>query len=220
MVGGPSGERERRLNAEPVIRGCPDPLLAAEVTFGGLNGYVPQRKHKRGIAILVGKESTMKPVKKGAEKSPRSTTSTGKKPAGFTDEERVAMRERLQEMKAETRRGSRTGSTDGESDVLAKIAALPQPDRAMAERLHAIIKASAPALSPKTWYGMPAYARDGNVVCFFQSAQKFKTRYATLGFSDKANLDEGHMWPTAFALKELTAPEEAKIGALLKKAVS
>jgi uncharacterized protein YdhG (YjbR/CyaY superfamily) len=109
---------------------------------------------------------------------------------------------------------------DGESAVLAKIAALPQPDRDMAERLHAIVKANAPALSPKTWYGMPAYAKDGNVVCFFQSAQKFKTRYATLGFSDKANLDEGQMWPTAFALKELTAADEAKIGALVKKAVS
>jgi len=129
------------------------------------------------------------------------------------------MRDRLQEAKTETRRGSRAGRADGESDVLAKIAALPQPDRAMAERLHAIIKANAPALSPKTWYGMPAYARDGNVVCFFQSAQKFKTRYATLGFSDKANLDEGLMWPTAFALKELTAAEEAKIAALVNKAV-
>jgi uncharacterized protein YdhG (YjbR/CyaY superfamily) len=119
------------------------------------------------------------------------------------------MRERLQELK-----------TNGESAVLEKIAALPQPDRAMGERLHAIIKANAPALSPRTWYGMPAYAKDGNVVCFFQSAQKFKTRYATLGFSDKANLDEGNMWPTAFALKELTAAEEAKICALVKKAVS
>jgi uncharacterized protein YdhG (YjbR/CyaY superfamily) len=151
----------------------------------------------------------MKPAKKGTQKSPKSTTATGKKPKGFTDEERVAMRERLQELK-----------TDGESAVLAKIAVLPQPDRAMGERLHAIIKANAPALSPKTWYGMSAYAKDGNVVCFFQSAQKFKTRYATLGFSDKANLDEGHMWPTAFALKELSAAEEAKICALVKKAVS
>jgi uncharacterized protein YdhG (YjbR/CyaY superfamily) len=151
----------------------------------------------------------MKPAKKGTQKSPRGTTVTGKQPKGFTDEERVAMREHLQELKA-----------DGESAVLAKIAALPQPDRVMGERLHAIIKANAPPLSPKTWYGMPAYAKDGNVVCFFQSAQKFKTRYATLGFTDKANLDEGHMWPTAFALKELTAAEEAKIGALLKKAVS
>ena len=153
-------------------------------------------------------------------KSAKSTTATGKKPTGFTDGEQVAMRERLQELKAEARRVPRAGGADGEGAVLAKIAGLPQPDRAMAERLHAIIKASAPALSPRTWYGMPAYSKDGNVVCFFQSAQKFKTRYATLGFSDKANLDEGRMWPTAFALKELTATEEAKIGALLKKAVS
>ncbi|MGI9070835.1 MAG: iron chaperone [Bryobacteraceae bacterium] len=130
------------------------------------------------------------------------------------------MRERLQELKADARHGRRAGKANGESAVLAKIAALPQPDRTMADRLHAIIKANGPALSPKTWYGMPAYAKDGNVVCFFQSAQKFKTRYATLGFSDKANLDEGHMWPTAFALKELTAADEAKIGALVKKAVS
>ena len=121
--------------------------------------------------------------------------------------------------KAAARPGPRADKADGESAVLAKIAALPPPDRAMAERLHAIIKAKAPDLSPKTWYGMPAYAKDGNVVCFFQSAQKFKTRYATLGFSDKANLDEGHMWPTAFALKELTAAEEAKIAALLEKAL-
>lgn len=130
------------------------------------------------------------------------------------------MREYVQERKAEARRGPRAGKADGESDVLAKIAALPQPDRAMAERLHALIKANAPSLLPKTWYGMPAYAKDGNVVCFFQSAQKFKTRYATLGFSDKANLDDGHMWPTAFALKEPTAAEEATIGALVRKAVS
>ena len=162
----------------------------------------------------------MKPAKKRTQKSPRSATAPRNKPRGFTDDERVAMRERLQEVQAESRRGASAGRADGESDVLAKIAALPQPDRAIAERLHAIIKANAPALSPKTWYGMPAYARDGNVVCFFQSAQKFKTRYATLGFSDKANLDEGHMWPTAFAVKELTAAEEANIGALIRKAVS
>ena len=142
-----------------------------------------------------------------------------RKPTGFTDEERAAMKERAQELKAAARRGPRAGKADGEGDVLAKIAELPQPDRAMAKRLHAIIKASAPALSPKTWYGMPAYAKDGNVVCFFQSAQKFKTRYATFGFSDKANLDEGAMWPTAFALKELTSAEEARIVALVKKAV-
>jgi uncharacterized protein YdhG (YjbR/CyaY superfamily) len=162
----------------------------------------------------------MKPAKKGSRKSPKSTPATEKKPKGFTDEERVAMRERLQELKANARHGRRADKAEGETAVLEKIAALPQPDRAMGERLHGIIKANAPALSPKTWYGMPAYAKDGNVVCFFQSAQKFKTRYATLGFSDKANLDEGHMWPTAFALKELTAAEEAKIGALVKKAVS
>jgi uncharacterized protein YdhG (YjbR/CyaY superfamily) len=171
----------------------------------------------RGIDTLVGEESTMK----SAEKSPKTTAATGKKPAGFTDEERAAMREHLEELKAaKARRGSRTRGADEETAVLAKIAALPQPDRAMAERLHAIIKANAPALSPKTWYGMPAYAKDGDVVCFFQSGQKFKTRYATLGFSDKANLDEGHKWPTAYALKEITAAEETKIVALLKKSLS
>src|SRR5207237_4396785 len=125
-----------------------------------------------------------------------------------------------QELKAEARRGPRPKKADGESDGLAKIAEMPKSDRAMAERLHAIIKASAPALSPRTWYGMPAYAKDGKVVCFFQSAQKFKTRYATFGFSDKANLDKGAMWPTAFALKGLTATEEARISALVKKAVT
>ena len=161
----------------------------------------------------------MKTAKKSTQKSP-NTTAAGKKPKGFTDEERAAMKERVEELKADAGRGRRTEKADGEGDVLAKIAALPPPDRALAERLHAIVKANGPALSPKTWYGMPAYAKDGNVVCFFQSAQKFKTRYATLGFSDKANLDEGHMWPTAFALKELTAAEEAKIAALVKKAVS
>ena len=140
---------------------------------------------------------------------------------GFSDEERAAMKERAQELKTEARRGSRAkkDKADGESDVLAKIAEMPEPDRAMAQRLHEIIKASAPALSPKTWYGMPAYAKDGKVVCFFQSAGKFKTRYATLGFSDTANLDEGALWPVAFALKELTAAEEARIVALVQKAV-
>src|SRR5439155_831653 len=136
------------------------------------------------------------------------------------DEERAAMKERAQELKAAARRGPRADIGEGESAVLAKIAQMPQPDRAMGERLHAIIKSSAPALSPRLWYGMPAYARDGKVVCFFQSARKFKTRYATFGFSDKANLDEGAMWPTAFALTELTAADEARIGALVKKAVS
>jgi uncharacterized protein YdhG (YjbR/CyaY superfamily) len=144
-----------------------------------------------------------KPATKGAQKATRST-------AGFTDEERDAMRERARELKA--------GKEDGESEVLAKLAAMPPADRAMGERLHALIKASAPSLLPKTWYGMPAYARDGQVVCFFQGAQKFKTRYSTLGFSDKANLDDGHMWPTSFALKELTAESEARIAALVKKA--
>src|SRR5213080_5417856 len=158
--------------------------------------------------------------KKDTQKSAKSATVTGKAVKGFTDEERIAMKERAQELKAEARRGPRAGKADGESDVLAKIAEMPEPDRALAERLHAIITASAPALSPRTWYGMPAYAKDGNVVCFFQSAQKFNTRYATLGFSDKANLNEGLMWPTAFALKDLAAAEEAKIGALVKKAVS
>jgi hypothetical protein len=138
----------------------------------------------------------------------------------FTDEERAAMKERAQELKTAARRGPRAEKADAESDVLAKIAEMPEPDRVLGERLHAIIKASAPALSPKLWYGMPAYAKDGKVVCFFQSAQKFNTRYATLGFSDSANLDEGALWPVYFALKELTAAEEARIDALVKQAVS
>jgi uncharacterized protein YdhG (YjbR/CyaY superfamily) len=149
-------------------------------------------------------------AKKATRRSAKSTTTRGKKSKGFTAEERAAMKERAQELKAEAR----------ESDVLAKIAEMPEPDRAMAKRLHAIIKASAPALSPKTWYGMPAYAKDGKIVCFFQSAEKFDSRYATLGFNDEANLDKGGMWPTSFALKELTAAEEKKIAALVKKAVS
>jgi uncharacterized protein YdhG (YjbR/CyaY superfamily) len=130
------------------------------------------------------------------------------------------MKARAQELKAAARRGPRAGKADGESDVLAKIAEMPDPDRAMAERLHAIVKASAPALSPRTWYGMPAYAKEGKVVCYFQSAHKFKSRYATFGFNDAANLDDGAMWPTSFALKRLTAADEKKIGALVKKAVS
>jgi uncharacterized protein YdhG (YjbR/CyaY superfamily) len=142
---------------------------------------------------------------------------SAKKSKGFTDEERAAMRERAKELKAEERANKNRAA--GESAVLAKIAEMPEPDRAMAERVHEIVKASAPDLSPKTWYGMPAYAKDGKVVCFFQSAQKFNARYATLGFSDVANLDEGAMWPTSFALKELGAAEEAKIGALVKRAV-
>jgi uncharacterized protein YdhG (YjbR/CyaY superfamily) len=139
---------------------------------------------------------------------------------GFTAEERAAMKERVQELKAEARRGSKKGKADGESDVLAKIAEMKGSDRAMAKRIHEIVKASAPDLSPRTWYGMPAYAKDGNVVCFFQSAQKFKSRYATFGFNDRANLDEGAMWPTAFALKELNAAGERKIAALVRRAVS
>ena len=157
---------------------------------------------------------------KDTQKSAKSTTAIEKTFEGFTDEERVAMKERVQELKAAARRGPRADKADGESAVLAKIAEMPGPDRALAERLHAIIKAGAPALAPRLWYGMPAYARDGKVVCFFQSAQKFKTRYATFGFSDEANLDDGALWPTAFALKELTAAEEARIAALVKKAVS
>ena len=155
-----------------------------------------------------------KPAKPRTQRSAKSTTR--KASEAFTDEERAAMREHAREVKA----AGRAGKADGESDVLAKIAEMPEPDRAMAERLHALIRASAPDLSPRTWYGMPAYAKDGNVVCFFQSAQKFKSRYATVGFSDKANLDDGAMWPTSFALKELTAAEEARIAALVKKAVS
>ncbi len=140
-----------------------------------------------------------KPAKKATRKSTKATTAKGKKFEGFTEEERLAMKERAQELKADARKA------DGESALLAKIAEMPEPDRAMAKRLHAIIKASAPALSPRTWYGMPAYAKDGKVVCYFQSAHKFKSRYATFGFNDTANLDEGAMWPTSFALKKLTA---------------
>ena len=156
-------------------------------------------------------------TKKTTQKSAKSTAAVNKSSKGFTDEERAAMKERARELKAE----ARGDKADGESAVLAKIAEMPEPDRAMAERLHALIKASAPALSPKTWYGMPAYAnKDGKVVCFFQSAHKFKSRYATFGFNDTANLDEGAMWPTSFALKELTAAAESKIAALVKKSVS
>jgi uncharacterized protein YdhG (YjbR/CyaY superfamily) len=154
---------------------------------------------------------------KETQKSVRSTTAIIKKSKGFSDFEKAAMKERAQELKAEERMNKDKAA--GESAVLEAIAAMQEPDRAMARRLHDIIKASAPVLSPKTWYGMPAYAKDGNVVCFFQSGQKFKARYATLGFSDKANLDEGNLWPVAFALKELTATEEARIKALIKKAV-
>jgi uncharacterized protein YdhG (YjbR/CyaY superfamily) len=156
--------------------------------------------------------SPKKDTQKSAKKSMAKST-------GFTDEERDAMKARVQELKAEAR--ANKNKAEGEKDALAAIAAMKEPDRAMAKRLHTIIKDSAPALSPKTWYGMPAYAdKDGNVVCFFQSAQKFKTRYATFGFTDKASLDEGALWPVAFALKELTTVEEARIVALMKKAVS
>ncbi|HEV7216005.1 MAG TPA: DUF1801 domain-containing protein [Chloroflexota bacterium] len=147
-------------------------------------------------------------------------STTGKASKGFTAEERAAMQERAREVKAASRRSSRASKADGESDVLAKIAELPEPDRVLAERLHALVTASAPALAPKLWYGMPAYAQDGKVLCFFQAAQKFNTRYATLGFNDVAHLDDGAIWPVAYALTELTAADEARIGALLKKAVS
>jgi hypothetical protein len=151
---------------------------------------------------------------KDTKKSAKSTAQSKRRSGGFTDEERGAMKERVKELKAAA------DKADGESEVLAKIAEMPEPDRAMGKRLHALIKASSPALSPRTWYGMPAYAKDGNVICFFQSAQKFKTRYATFGFSDKAHLDDGTMWPSAYALTKLTAADEARIGALVKKAVS
>ncbi len=152
--------------------------------------------------------------KKSAQESARDTAASNKKSKGFTAEERAAMKERARELKAEASRA------EGENDVLAKIDEMSEPDRTMARRLHEIIKASAPILSPKTWYGMPAYAREGKIVCFFQPAQKFKTRYATLGFNDTANLDEGAMWPTSFALTELTEASEAQISALVKRAVS
>jgi hypothetical protein len=157
--------------------------------------------------------------KQGQHLSEKRTTAGGSTSKGWTSEEKAAMRNRAKELKAEARADKDKAA--GESAVLAAIEAMEEPDRAMARRFHAIIIASAPTLSPKTWYGMPAYAnKDGNVVCFFQSAQKFKTRYATLGFSDKANLDEGTLWPTSFALTELTEADEARIGALVKKAVS
>jgi hypothetical protein len=156
--------------------------------------------------------------KKETQKSSGSTTATDKKPGGFTDEERAAMKERAKELKAEARANKK--KEEGERDVFEKIAEMPEPERSMARRLHEIITESAPDLWPKTWYGMPAYARDGKVVCFFQRAQKVNTRYATLGFSDTANLDDGALWPTAFALKELTATEEERIVALVKKAMS
>jgi uncharacterized protein YdhG (YjbR/CyaY superfamily) len=156
----------------------------------------------------------MEDTRKSAKRTP------GNKREGFTDEERAAMKERAKELKAPARRGARADQADGESEVLAKIAEMTEPDRAMAERIHAVVKTSAPDLSPRTWYGMPAYAKDGRVVCFFQPAQKFKSRYATLGFNDGANLDDGTMWPTSFALTKLTKADEKKIAALVKKAVT
>jgi len=156
--------------------------------------------------------------KKETQKSTKSAPVTGNAVKGFTDEERAAMKARAAELKVEAQQGSRATKADGEGEVLAKIAEMPEPDRAMAGRLHVLIMASAPTLSPRTWYGMPAYAKDGNVVCFFQGASKFKARYATLGFSDKANLDAGSIWPVAFALKQLTDDDATRIGALVKKA--
>jgi uncharacterized protein YdhG (YjbR/CyaY superfamily) len=155
-----------------------------------------------------------------AQKSAKRTTAKDKTYDGFTDEERGAMKDRAQELKSAGRRGSRTDTVDDEAALLAKIAEMQAPDRAMGERIHAIITASAPELSPKLWYGMPAYAKDGKIVCFFQPAAKFKARYSTLGFNDDAHLDDGTMWPTAYALTELTAADEKRIGALVKKAVS
>jgi uncharacterized protein YdhG (YjbR/CyaY superfamily) len=155
---------------------------------------------------------------KTTQKSVKSTTAQGETSSGFTAEERAAMKERAKELKAEAR--AQKDKAAGERDVLAKIAEMPEPDRAMAERIHAVIKASAPSLSPKTWYGMPAYAKDGKVVCYFTAASKFNSRYATFGFNDDARLDDGAMWPTSFALTELTADNEARIGSLVKKAVS
>jgi uncharacterized protein YdhG (YjbR/CyaY superfamily) len=156
----------------------------------------------------------------GTRKPTKRAAATKKRRKGFTDEERAAMRDRARELKSESRTGSRSGKPDGESDLLTKIAEMQESDRVIAERLHAIIKAIAPDLTPRTWYGMPAYAKEGTVLCYFQSAEKFKSRYATLGFSGQANLDEGAMWPIAFALTKLTAAEEKKIRALLKQAIS
>jgi uncharacterized protein YdhG (YjbR/CyaY superfamily) len=154
------------------------------------------------------------------QKPAARTTAVDEPPEGWTDDERAAMRERARELKVSARRGSRADKADGEREVLAKIDEMPESDRVMAERIHAVVKANAPALTPRTWYGMPAYAKDGKIVCFFQAADKFKARYATFGFNDTANLDEGAMWPTSWALTALSAADEARIGALVKKAVS
>jgi uncharacterized protein YdhG (YjbR/CyaY superfamily) len=164
-------------------------------------------------------EGTMS-AQKATQKSAKSTTASDMTSERWTDEERAAMKDRAQEVRAAKRGGTRAGKADGERDVLAKIAEMPEPDRVMGERIHAVIKASAPELSPRLWYGMPAYTKNGKVVCFFQAVQKFKSRYATFGFNEDANLDEGTMWPTSFALTELTAADEARIGALVKRAVT
>jgi uncharacterized protein YdhG (YjbR/CyaY superfamily) len=174
---------------------------------------MPARKRQAAPNHDETEETAMSDTRKPAKNATKAAP-------GFTDEERAAMKERSRELKAATPRCSRAGSADGESEVLAKIAEMTEPDRALAERLHALIKATAPGLSPRTWYGMPAYAKDGKVVCFFQSAQKFNTRYATLGLSDQAILDQGDMWPTTYALTKLTTAEEARISALVKQAVS
>ena len=212
--------------ARAVAAGGTEVKAAAGAMWGGSFGYFgdPDGYLMEGRGKLVQHEVVSsdlaegEPAMKDTQRSTKRATGTASEV--FTDEERAAMREYVQERKRSARRGSRASEADGESDVLAAIAALSEPDRTMAERLHALIKASAPDLAPRTWYGMPAYAKDGQVVCFFQSAQKFKSRYATLGFSDKAHLDEGTMWPVAYALKELTAADEARIRALLQQAVS
>src|SRR5438046_2978557 len=217
----------RRPFRDPRLRRPPHPpgmerLQTVEVRVGVLkygNHDLGEEKLSVNTNQSPWEEVSMSP-KKDTQKSAKSTTATSKKFKGFTDEERAAMQEYVQEMKASAQRGARREKAGGERALLAKIAEMQEPDRAMAKRLHAIIKTSAPALSPRTWYGMPAYAKDGEVVCFFQPAQKFKTRYATLGFSDAANLDEGATWPVAFALKALTAAEEARISMLVRKAVS
>jgi uncharacterized protein YdhG (YjbR/CyaY superfamily) len=211
---------ERRTIAEMMAKGTYGPEIFGGVQVRGLKSLAGAG-HGAGAGFgrrfLAGQGRTRESLQREGTMSAKKAT---QKSAGFTDEERAAMKNRAQELKAEARRGPRADKADGERDVLAKIAEMPAPDRAMGERLHAVIKASAPALSPKLWYGMPAYAKDGKVVCFFQAAQKFNSRYATFGFNDSANLDEGAMWPTSFALKELTAADEAKIAALVKKAVS
>ena len=178
-----------------------------------------RQTHRTDRGLLLALRCSDMAERKTATKRHSAKRVANQAPERFTAEEKSAMRERARELKASGRRGSRASEEGGESEVLAKIAERPEPDRAKAERVHAIVKAAAPELSPRTWYGMPAYAKDGKVVCFFQNASKFKTRYATLGFSDKANLDEGAMWPIAFALLELTPDAEARIAALVKQAV-